>query len=41
MRPGANPNKQDTFNEATANPYTNSMPDVLRMKDGTKVARPD
>ncbi len=41
LRPGANPNKQDTFNEATANPYTNSLPDVLTMKDGTKVTRPD
>jgi hypothetical protein len=41
LRPGANPNKQETFDEATANPYTNSLPDVLTMKDGTKVTRPD
>jgi len=41
LRPGPNPNKQDTFNEATANPYTNSLPDVLTMKDGTKVTRPE
>lgn len=37
LRPGANPNKQDTFDEAKANPYTNSLPDVLTMKDGTKI----
>ena len=40
LRPGPNPNKQDTFNEAIANPYTNSLPDVLTMKDGTKITRP-
>lgn len=39
LRPGADPKKQDTFNEATANPYTHTMPDVLTMKDGTKVTR--
>lgn len=37
LRPGANPNNQSTFDEATANPYADSMPDVLRMKDTTKV----
>jgi hypothetical protein len=37
LRPGANPNNQGTFDEATANPYKDSMPDVLTMKDGTKV----
>src|ERR1035437_7031938 len=41
LRPGPNPNDQSTFDEATANPYTNSMPDVLTMKDGTKVTRPE
>lgn len=41
LRPGADPNKQDTFNEAMANPYTNSLPDVLTMNNGTKVTRPD
>jgi hypothetical protein len=41
LRPGPNPNDQSTFDEATANPYTNSLPDVLTMEDGTKVTRPD
>ncbi len=37
LRPGANPNDQSTFDEATANPYHGTMPDVLTMKDGTRV----
>jgi hypothetical protein len=41
MRPGANPNRQETFDEAMANPFTNSLPAVLTMRDGTKVARPE
>jgi hypothetical protein len=41
LRPGADPNKQDTFNEATANPYTNSLPDALRLKNGMMVTRPE
>ena len=41
LRPGPNPNDQSTFDEATANPYTNSMPGALMMNDGTKVTRPD
>ena len=41
LRPGPNPNNQSTFDEATANPYTNSMPDVLTMRDGTKVTTPE
>jgi len=41
LRPGQNPNDQSTFDEATANPYTNSMPGALMMNDGTKVTRPD
>jgi len=41
IRRGADPNNQSTFDEALANPYTNSMPDVLTMKDGTKVTRAD
>jgi hypothetical protein len=41
LRRGPDPNNQSTFDEARANPYTNSMPDVLRMNDGTKVTRPD
>ena len=39
LRPGANPNQQDTFNEATANPYADTMPDALTMRDGTRVTR--
>ncbi len=41
LRHGPDPNNQSTFDEATSNPYTNSMPDVFMMKDGTKVTRPD
>jgi len=41
VRPGADPNNQTTFDEAIANPYTNSMPEVLKMKDGTMVTRPE
>src|SRR4051794_14664221 len=37
LRPGPNPRDQSTFDEANANPYANSMPHVLKMKDGTKV----
>lgn len=37
LRPGASPNNQSAFDEATANSYKDSMPDVLSMKDGTKV----
>jgi len=40
LRPGPDPNNQSTFDEAIANPYTNSLPDVLTMKNGTKVKRP-
>jgi lysophospholipase L1-like esterase len=39
LRRGADPNNQSTFDEATANPFKESMPDALRMKDGTKVTR--
>ncbi len=39
LRHGPNPNDQSTFDEAMANPYTNSLPDVLTMKNGTKVTR--
>ena len=38
---GLDPNNQTTFDEATANPFKDSMPDVLTMKDGTKVTRAD
>ena len=41
LRPGADPKKQETFDEATANPYKDTMPDVLAMKDGTRVTRPE
>jgi len=41
LRRGPDPNNQATFDEATANPYTNSLPDVLRMNDGTRVTRAD
>ncbi|MBC7529067.1 MAG: hypothetical protein H7308_16150 [Chthonomonadaceae bacterium] len=39
IRQGPDPNNQSTFDEALANPYKDTMPDVLRMKDGTKVTR--
>ena len=39
LRRGPNPNDQSTFDEAKANPYKESMPDVLRMRDGRKVTR--
>src|SRR3569833_384051 len=41
LRGGPNPNDQSTFNEATASPYASSMPDVLTMKNGTKVTQAD
>ena len=41
LRRGADPNKQDSFDEATANRYLDSLPEVLLMKDGTQVARPE
>src|SRR4029077_17985999 len=41
LRRGPDPNNQSTFDEATANPYTNSMPDALTMKNGKKVTQPD
>src|SRR5579862_7388929 len=39
IRRGPDPNNQSTFDEATANPFKDSMPDVLKMKNGTKVTR--
>src|SRR5580658_8486707 len=41
LRAGPDPKNQTTFDEAIANPYKDSMPDVLTMKDGTKVTRAD
>src|SRR5262245_40010648 len=35
LRPGKNP--QEKNDEATANPYKDTMPDPLQLKDGTKV----
>ncbi|HEY7090655.1 MAG TPA: hypothetical protein VH518_21330 [Tepidisphaeraceae bacterium] len=37
LRRGADPNNQTTFSEDNANVYADSMPDVLKMKNGTKV----
>lgn len=37
IRRGPDPNNQSTFDEALANPYKETMPDVLRMRDGTRV----
>ncbi len=39
LRPGRN--GQSKNDEATANPYQDSMPDILTMKDGTKVTSAD
>src|SRR5262249_12054953 len=33
--------KKDTSDEATANPYKDSMPDLMTFKDGTKVTSAD
>ena len=38
LRPGADPNNQSTFDEALANKYP--LPDLMTMKDGTKVTTP-
>lgn len=40
LRRGADPNNQTTFDEALANPYKDTMPEVLRMKDGRAVTTP-
>jgi hypothetical protein len=37
LRRGPDPNNQSTFDEATSNPYKDSMPDVLTLRNGTKV----
>jgi lysophospholipase L1-like esterase len=39
IRRGPNPNDQSTFDEATANPFKASMPDVLKLKDGTRITK--
>lgn len=41
LRRGADPNNQSTFDEAIANPYQDSLPAVLTMKDGTKIENAD
>src|SRR6516225_5720306 len=37
MRRGRDARVKDTSDEATANPYKDSMPDLMTFKDGTKV----
>ncbi len=39
LRPGANSKDQAIYDEAAANRYKTSMPDVLTMNDGTKVTQ--
>ena len=41
MRKGRDGRGKDTSDEATANPYKDSMPDVLTFKNGTKVKTAD
>ena len=36
MRPGRNARVKDTSDEATANPYKDTLPDLMTFKDGTK-----
>jgi hypothetical protein len=41
MRTGRDARVSDTSNEATANPYKETMPDLMTFKDGTKVISAD
>jgi hypothetical protein len=41
LRPGESGQNQERFTEEKANPYHHTMPDVLAMKDGTRVTRPE
>ncbi len=41
MRPGRDGRAKDTSDEATANRYKDSMPDLMTFKDGTKVTSAD
>jgi len=41
VRPGRNPRNGDTSAEATANPWKDSLPDLMTFKDGTKVTSAD
>src|SRR5262249_35105869 len=40
-RPGRDSKVKDTSDESTANPYKQTMPDLMTFKDGTKVTRAD
>jgi hypothetical protein len=41
MRKGRDARAKDTSDEATANPYKDTMPDLMAFKDGTKVTSAD
>jgi hypothetical protein len=41
VRKGRDAREKDTSDEATANPYRDSMPDLMTFKDGTKVKASD
>ncbi len=41
LRPGANPKNDETFDEAAANQYHDSLPDALVMKSGKRVVSPE
>jgi hypothetical protein len=41
IRPGRNSKEKDTSNEATANPHKDTLPELMKFKDGTKVATAD
>ena len=41
MRKGRNARVKDTSDEATANPYKDTMPELMTFKNGTKVTRAD
>src|SRR5215813_6565065 len=41
MRSGRDARVKDTSDEATANPYKDTMPDLMTFKDGTKVQTAD
>jgi hypothetical protein len=41
MRPGRNGRGPDTSDEATANPYKETLPELMTFKDGTKVKTAD
>jgi hypothetical protein len=41
LRPGESGQNQERFTEEKANPYQDTMPDVLKLKDGTKVTAPE